>query len=308
MNKRKAAFLSILSNLTLVLLKLVSGFMIGSISVISEALHSAIDMFASLVAFVSVSKAEKPADSDHPFGHGKFENLSAVIEAVLIIITAVYIIYEAAQHILSETVVSFPAAGLAVMFVSASANYFISSYLRKVAKETDSIALEADAKHLSVDVYSSLGVFAGMFLLMITGWHIIDAITAIVVGLFILIEGVMITRKSVNDLLDSALPEEEIEVIKSVIESKKNVIKGYSDLKTRKAGSERHIALHLTVCQNERIVETHKTMDNIEEELEERLNRCKVIIHPEPCVHNSEDCPVGCYWVEQNNNDKRSEN
>lgn len=296
MKKEKAALLSVASNTSLVALKIAAGILTGSISILSEALHSATDLFASLIAYASIKKAAIPADSEHPFGHGKYENLSALVESILIVAVALLIAFEAVKRSFTGEVVSLPLLALAVMGVSAVVNLLISTYLKRISKETDSIALEADAKHLSADVYSSLGVFAGILLIVITGYHAIDSLAALVVSGLILYEGISITRKSIHGLLDTVLPEDEVKVIHEVLESYSKDVKDFHELRTRKAGSERHIDLHLTVCSNERIKETHETMDNIEKELSERLPGCNVIIHPEPCSHLTDECPAGCYW------------
>ncbi len=296
MKKEKAALLSVVSNTILVVIKLAAGILTESISILSEALHSATDLFASFVAYASIKKATMPADSEHPFGHGKYENLSALAESILIVAAALLIAYEAVKRGFTEKMVSFPSLALAVMGISAVVNIVISTYLKRISKETDSIALEADAKHLSADVYSSLGVFAGILLIVITGYHVFDSLAALVVSGLILYEGISITRKSIHGLLDTVLPEDEVKVIHDVLESYSKDVKDFHELRTRKAGSERHIDLHLTVCSNERIKETHETMDNIEKELSGRLSGCNVIIHPEPCSHLADKCPAGCYW------------
>jgi cation diffusion facilitator family transporter len=297
LRKQKAALLSIISNSFLVILKVAAGAMTGSVGILSEALHSATDLIASMLAFYSIRKAERPADKDHPYGHGKYENLSGLIEGILIIVAALLIVYEAFKRMLSGETISLPFLALGVMGFSAVANLFISSYLMRIAKRTESIALEADAKHLRADVYSSAGVFIGLTLVVTTGYYNIDSITATGVSLLILYEGIVITRKSIHGLLDTSLPENELTVVQETLESLSNYIKDYHDLRTRKAGSERHIDLHLTVCSHERIGETHKTMDMIERKLNERLPGSKVIIHPEPCTHHNERCPAECYWL-----------
>lgn len=300
MLKKRAAFISIVSNSVLVLLKAIVGYATGSVSIISEALHSGTDLAASLMAYISVIKADEPADHEHPFGHGKIENLSGMVESILIILAALTIMYEALGKILKGNTVTMPSMALAVMGVSAVVNHFVSTHIRRVSRDTDSMALEADARHLSADVYSSLGVFAGLILIVFTGYHVIDPIVAIAVSLLIFYEGAVITRRSIKDLLDSSLPDEELRVITEVLDNSDNLIKGYHDLRTRKSGSVRHINFHLTVCPNERLLDTHSTMDKIEKEIAGRLPGCNVMIHPEPCEHNSDECLHTCYWLPVN--------
>ncbi len=296
MKKSNVALLSVFSNTLLILLKVVAYLITGSISVLSEAVHSAMDLLAAMIAFFSLKKAESPADREHPFGHGKYENLSGFIEGSLIVFAALLIVYEAVKKAIKGVVIENTEVAISVMAVSTIVNLFVSSYLMKVARRTDSLALEADAMHLRVDVYSSAGVFAGLFIIKLTGIHIIDSIIAALISLIILYEGYGITRKSIEGLLDRSLPDEELEIIRQTIEKHSHRIKDFHNLRTRKSGSERHIDLHITVCQNERILTTHETMDNIEKELKARLPNLKIIIHPEPCSHRSENCPAECYW------------
>jgi cation diffusion facilitator family transporter len=295
--KKKAALLSVFSNTTLVVIKLLTGLVTGSMAVISEALHSGTDLVASLMAFLSVREAEKPADTKHPYGHGKFENLSGLFEALLIVAAAVFIFYESIARILRGAEIKMPLLAIIVMGVSAITNFFVSRYLFRVAKKTDSIALEADAKHLSADFYSSMGVIGGLLLVSVSGLHLFDSLTAILVAGIILYEGILLTKTSTEGLLDKSLPEEELTEIKEILDSYKDVIKDYHELRTRKAGSERHIDLHISVCRDESILQTHKTMDRIEEALKERFPGCKIVIHPEPCTHHSDSCPSDCYWL-----------
>ncbi len=296
MKKSNVALLSVFSNSLLILIKILAYGLTGSVSVLSEAVHSGMDLLASMIAFFSIKKAESPADREHPFGHGKFENLSGFIEGSLIVLAAVLIVYEAVKKAIKGIEIVSADVALGVMAVSAVVNLVVSSYLMRVARKTDSLALEADAKHLKVDVYSSAGVFAGLFIIKLTGIHVIDSIVAGLISLIIVYEGYEITRRSIEGLLDRSLPEEELALIRKTLKKHSHRIKDFHSLRTRKSGSERHIDLHITVCQNEKISTTHETMDEIEQELKERLPNLKVIIHPEPCSHRSENCPEECYW------------
>ncbi|MCI4626174.1 MAG: cation diffusion facilitator family transporter [Candidatus Magnetoovum sp. WYHC-5] len=294
--KERAAFFSIISNTTLIVIKIIVGMVTASVSIVSEAIHSGIDLLASAIAYASVKKASVPADKEHNFGHGKYENVSALVEAILIILASLYIIYMAVVKFSTMEPVSYPLVAVVVMGISAISNYCIAKYLYKVAKETDSIALEADAKHLSVDVYTSVGVFVSLLIVSLTGWRVLDSICAMVVAGLIFYEGYLMTNKALKDLLDTALPDEEVRIIKSVLKGKNGLIKDYHDLRTRKSGSERHIDLHLTVCKNEPMYKIHDTMDTIEKELQDTIGDCTVMIRPEPCEHstNNKCCPKEC--------------
>ena len=167
--KKFAAGLSIFSNSVIIVLKLIAGHISGSISIISEAIHSLSDFLASVLTFFSVMKSSEPADKTHPFGHGKYEDMSGFIEGGLIIFAACFIIYEAIKKILAPTSMDVDTTlGLYVMGISVVANVIVSSVLFKVAKTSDSISLYADAEHLRTDILSSLGVFLGLLLIKVT--------------------------------------------------------------------------------------------------------------------------------------------
>ena len=187
-NQRKkiAAGLSIISNVTLTILKIIVGVISGSLSIISEAIHSLSDFIASIITYFSVIKSSEPADDDHPYGHGKYEDMAGFIEGFLIILAAIFIIFKATKKIIS----GMPAQtenllGITVMAIAVIMNFVVSSYIFKVAKSSDSISLYADGQHLRTDVYSSLGVLIGLFLIKITGYSVLDPIIAILVAVFI---------------------------------------------------------------------------------------------------------------------------
>lgn len=249
--KQKAARLSIFSNSLLIVLKVFAGFWSGSVSILSEAIHSGLDLIASVIAFFAVKISSKPADKAHPYGHGKFENVSGVIEALLIFVAAIWIIYESIQKIIigDFTIKNAQALqiGIVVMLISGIVNYIVSKRLYRIAKETDSIALEADALHLRTDVYTSIGVSLGLLLMYFTGWYFMDPIIAIAVGLLIMTETYRLMKKAFIPLLDTSLPAEDIlEISKIVKESLPDVYK-LNEIKTRKSGPVNHIELFVEV-------------------------------------------------------------
>ncbi len=220
--KIRAAQLSIVSNVSLIIMKVFAGIITGSVSIISEAIHSAMDLLASIIAFFAVRISGKPADTEHPFGHGKFENVSGVIEALLIFGAAIWIVYEALDKLLHVGHMTYSGSftiGIIVMLISGVVNYFVSRHLYNVAKETDSIALEADALHLKADVYTSVGVGLGLLLIQFTGLYFLDPIIAILVALFIVREAYQMLLKAFNPLLDSSLNDEELKYVEETIYS-----------------------------------------------------------------------------------------
>jgi cation diffusion facilitator family transporter len=290
LNKVGVARLSVLSNTVLVAFKLAVGMAINSVSVLSEAIHSGLDLVAAIIAFFAVSRSGKPPDAEHQYGHGKIENVSGVIEALLIFAAAAWIIREAIVKLITGAEVEMPIWGLIVMGFSAVVNWIVSSLLMKTAQETDSIALEADAQHLRVDVYTSAGVAGGLLLIWISGIQMFDPLIAIGVGLLILKAACDLTRKAFLPLLDTSLPLQEEKKIREIIAAYGANYVGYHQLRTRKAGSERFIDLHLVMPQHLNISESHMVCDAIEEKIREAYPSSHVLIHVEPC-RVGYDCP-----------------
>lgn len=282
--KKNAAMLSILSNTSLIVLKFAVGIISGSISIISEALHSGSDWLASVITFFSVSESSKPADDEHPFGHGKYEDLSSLIEGILIILAAVYIVYASVKKLIfSPTIRIGVDLGLIVMFVSVIANTLVSIYLFKVAKRTDSAALYADGEHLRTDVYSSLAVLLGLLLVKITGNVIFDPLVAIVVAAIIFVAGYKICKKAQINLLDTSLSDEENSRIKDIVLGyKEKGVLSLKNLRTRKAGFKKNIEMTLIVERAMHISTAHELCDKIEDDIEERLENTDTTIHLEP--------------------------
>ncbi len=285
-SKKGAAGLSVASNVMLVLFKLIVGLMTGSVSVLSEAIHSSIDLLAALIAFFSVRVSEKPPDEDHPYGHGKIENISGTVEALLILLAALYIFYEAVQKIIEGGQLEHVSLGVGIMGISAVANTFISRFLMRVANKTDSLALEADAKHLSADVLTSVGVFAGLVIVRITGLTVLDPIIAIAVSLFICKTAYDLTKRSSSGLLDAKLPQDEENVIVGILNRHCSQFVSFHSLRSRKAGSRRHVDLHLEVDGDINVVEAHSICDHLEQEIESQLPNTEVTIHVEPASEN----------------------
>lgn len=288
--KTKVARLSILSNSSLIIMKLLVGIFTGSVSIVSEAIHSTMDLVAAIIAYFSVKISNKPADTDHPYGHGKVENISGVIEALLIFAASVWIIVEAVKKLLHPEEVESIGIGFVVMFISAAINYLVSNKIYKVAKQEDSIALEADALHLKADVYTSLGVGVGLLLIWITKLHFLDPVVAIIVALFILKESFELLKTAFNPLLDVKLSDKEISLIESAINKFKSVYCNFHDLRTRKSGNTKYIDLHLVFPEDMSIKAAHDICDEIENELEASLKNTEVLIHLESCTHKCVVC------------------
>ena len=278
--KVSIARLSILSNTLLIIMKLAVGLISGSVSIISEAIHSSMDLVAAVIAFLSVKVSDNPPDSRHPYGHGKIENISGVIEAILIFIAAGWIIIEAVKKLAGEKIeLDSIALGSIIMVISGIVNAIVSRKLYKVARETNSVALEADALHLKTDVYTSLGVAAGLGLIMITGINWLDPIVAMIVALFIIKESYHLMMKAFTPLLDTAWADEDIHQLEKAL-TRMEV--SYHDLRTRVAGNYRFVDLHIQIPEDVSVGSAHKYCDKIEDELTKSYQNLTVTIHVEP--------------------------
>jgi cation diffusion facilitator family transporter len=281
--KTRAAALSIASNATLIALKLVAGAITGSIAVITEAIHSAIDLMASTVAYFSVRKADEPPDESHPYGHEKVENVAAGIEGMLILVGAGIIIYEAARRLVDQAGVEKLGVGIAVIGFSMVANIVVSTYLYRQARITDSPALEGDAAHLRTDAFTSGGVLIALILVETTGVDELDAITALVVAVAIVWAGIQILSRSSRVLVDEALPGEELAAVRTAIdEFGSEEVVGFHKLRARRAGSRRYVDLHVQFRSGTTLERAHELAHGLQRAIREQLRHADVLIHLEP--------------------------
>ncbi len=296
--KLAAARLSIASNSVLVVAKLAIGLISGSVSILSEAVHSGLDLVAAIIAWFSVRESGKPADDEHRFGHGKIENVAGTIEAFLIFGAAVYIIWEAGRKLAAGHVeVESLGIGALVMGVSAVVNYLVSRHLLNVAVKTDSVALEADAMHLRTDVFTSAGVLGGLVAIKLTGITMLDPIIAIVVALMIIKAAWDLTRTAFFHILDVKLPDDEEAVIHEVMAAHAREFLEYHKLRTRKSGHTRHIDMHLVVPKRMPLEAAHSLSHALSAEIEGRLPHSHILVHIEPCQRDCAECTVKCDTV-----------
>jgi cation diffusion facilitator family transporter len=281
--KTAAARLSVFSNTFLVLLKLGVGMVTGSISVLSEAVHSAVDLLASGIAFFSVRASDIPADDHHPYGHGKIENASGVAEGLLIFGAAGLILYQAFQKFREPAPIEHHFLAIAIMAVSVLINWSVSRYLFRVARETESIALEADAHHLSVDVLTSLGVTLGLIITTITGWSVVDPLIAVGVAVFIMRIAWNLASEAGAPLLDQRLPQEEIQRIQDILDADARVL-GYHKVRARRSGADRHVDLHLQLDPALNLRDAHQVAEEVEDQIREAFPAVHVITHVEPAT------------------------
>jgi cation diffusion facilitator family transporter len=281
--KPRAAAVSILSNSLLIVLKLVAGAVTGSIAIITEAVHSSIDLAASVIAYFSVRKADEPADSSHMYGHQKAENVAAGIEGMLILVGAGIIVFASVRRLVDPAPLESLGFGLIVVGFSAAANIGVSTYLYAKARKTDSPALEADAAHLRTDAVTSIGVLAGLGLVEITGLEVFDPVTALLVGVAIVVAGVRILTRSSRVLMDEALPADELERIRRAIEDHGAAeVAGFHKLRARRAGSRRYIDLHVQFRPGTTLERAHAVSHELQAEIRGRVPDADVLIHLEP--------------------------
>jgi cation diffusion facilitator family transporter len=281
--KSGAAALSIASNALLIALKLAAGAITGSIAILTEAVHSLIDLVASVVAFVSVRKADEPADAEHPYGHEKVESLAATIEGMLILVGAGIIVFEATHRLVVGSTVESLGVGIAVMGFSTVANIAVSTVLSRQAKAHESQALEGDAAHLRTDALTSVGVLFGLFLVQATGNAAFDSITALLVAVAIVWAGIRIIRRSSGVLIDEALPTVEMDRVEAAIAAARSPeVAGYHKLRGRRAGSRRHIDLHVQYRSGTSLELAHELAHRMRDSIEAEIPNCEVLIHVEP--------------------------
>ncbi|MGI8461143.1 MAG: cation diffusion facilitator family transporter [Solirubrobacterales bacterium] len=281
--KTSAAFLSVVSNSVLIALKIAAGAITGSIAIITEALHSAIDLMASVIALIAVRRSDEPADEDHPYGHERVENLAAAIEGMLILVGAGVIIFVATRNLVTGAEVESLGIGLVVIGFSIVANIAVSTLLARRAREHGSAALEGDAAHLRADALTSIGVFAGLALVEVTGEPAFDAIAALIVAAAIVYSGIRILTRSSRVLVDEAPPPEELDEIEAAIaEARPPEMVGYHKLRARRAGASLHIDLHVQFRSGTTLERAHELAHTLRGAIEQKTAADDVLIHVEP--------------------------
>ena len=281
--KTRAAALSIASNAILIALKLAAGAITGSVAILTEAMHSSIDLIASFVAYFSVREADKPADAEHPYGHAKIENLAAAIEAMLILVGSGVIIYAAARSLANGPEVHSLGVGIVVIAISIVVNLVVSAKIARRARDTDSPALEGDAAHLRTDAATSTAVLLGLVVVQITGATWLDPVIALVVAAAIVYAGVRLLARASRVLVDEALPPQELDAVRDAIEAfGPRGVCGFHKLRARRAGSRRYVDMHVQFVAGTTLENAHATAHELQDAIKERLRGADVLIHLEP--------------------------
>lgn len=280
---RHMAMLSIATSLLTLGLKFGAYFMTGSVSLLSDALEAFINLAAGLIALGALTVAAMPADSGHSYGHDKAEYFASGVEGMLIVVAAISIVYAAVPRLLAPAPLENLGPGLLVSLAAAGANYATARVMAKVAAAHDSIAIEADAKHLMTDVWTSLAVVGGLLIVLaVPQWHVLDPLMAIGVALHIVYTGVDLLRRSTRGLMDASLPADELARIDRVLRANLPQSAEYHALRTRKAGSRRFIDFHLGVPGEYSVSQAHAMCDALEAVLAAELPNASVTIHVEP--------------------------
>jgi cation diffusion facilitator family transporter len=261
----------------------IAGTITGSVAVLTEAVHSSIDLVASMVAFFSVRKAGEPADETHRYGHEKIENLSAAIEGILILVGSAAIAFEAIRRLIAGARLHTVGLGIAVVGLSAVVNVVISGVIARRARSTESAALEGDAAHLRTDALTSAAVLVGLALVKMTGAQWIDPAVALIVACAIVVTGVRLLTRSSRVLVDQALPADEVDAIRAAVESfaHRGVV-GYHELRTRRAGARRYVDLHVQFRSGTSLETAHRTAHELQDLIGRKLRGADVLIHLEP--------------------------
>jgi cation diffusion facilitator family transporter len=280
---RRMAMLSIATSLATIVLKFGAYFLTGSVSLWSDALESLVNLAAGLVALGALMVAEQPADDRHRYGHDKAEYFSSGVEGALILVAAVSIIWSAGQRLIDPQPLSRLGPGILVAFFAGAMNFATARIMLKVARQHDSITIEADARHLLTDVWTSVGIIAG--LLIVTAmpqWTILDPLMAIAVGVHIIVTGVSLLRRSADGLMDVALPSDEIGKAEVLIAAELPAEASFHALRTRKAGTRRFLEFHVLVPGTMSVADSHALCDRIEAALTGHLPKAHITIHVEP--------------------------
>lgn len=279
---KSAALLSLATNALLVGLKLAVGLYIGSISILSDALDSGMDLVGAVIAVFAVRLAAQPADRSHPYGHGKAESLSAMFEGSLILLAALLIFREAIHRLQTGERPETVGLGIMVMALSAALNIAASLYLRRAARKTGSPALEAAASHRGSDIMTSMAILGGLLIFQFSPWKSIDPIMAILVATFVAWTALRLLGRSARDLMDASIPREEEAALHDILHGFQDEYVEYHNLRTRRSGSFREIDFHLVMPSTVTVGVAHDLTDRIEAAIEKRLPRSMTTIHVEP--------------------------
>lgn len=299
--KEGAAKLSIYAVGLMLMMQAVGAWITGSMSIRADALHALIDLVSTIIGFVGIRIALRPADADHHYGHAKAEALAGFIIGGLILLVAGTIIYEATQRWLYPQPLADIWLGIWITVAVVFINIALSLWVQRVARKTDSVALLAEGKHLWADVLSSVAVVVGLGLVNFTGIVILDTIVAIAIGILIAKEAIEPLKTSLDNIMDRKLPEDEQAIVEKTITEFSHQVTGLASLRTRKAGSQRFIDLSFTMPRNVTVADAHQVCHQISHRISEKLPLTLVTTHIIPCTsQDTERRPADCTHCQVN--------
>jgi cation diffusion facilitator family transporter len=290
--KEKTAKLAIFSVSLLIVIKAVASILTGSIGIRADAVHSVVDLTGVIVGFIGIRVSNRPPDERHPFGHGKAENIAGTAIAILIFFAAATIIYEAINRLVTGTIIEFVTIGIYFTVAAIVINLVVASYVLKVARLNDSIALKAMGQDLRADMLSSCAVLVGLMLVRLTGLYLLDPLVALLVGALIARTAYLTMRSSLGGLMDTKLPSNEENTIRLCIAKHNDQIVGFHKLRTRKAGNQRHVDFHLMMAKDISLDRAHEICNSIEIEIKNKLPESSVTAHIEPCLEECKQCSI----------------
>jgi len=298
-NTQTVAKISIIAISSLIAIKVFASILTGSVSIRADAIHSGLDLLGAIVGFYAIRYAQKPADQEHAYGHSKAENIAGVIISGIIFIAAGTIVYEAINRMITGATIELVSFGIIITACAIIVNLIVSRYALRVARSTDSVALEATARDMTADVLSSCAVLVGLILVNITKLSILDPIVALLVSIFIVRAAYITIKKSIDGLMDASLPLEEQEIIMKSIDKYRDEVVELHKLRTRKAGPRRFIDFHLVMSRYTDIYKAHELSDQLQQDIQNELAHSNVTIHIEPCDGNCQSCSASCKFRQE---------
>jgi cation diffusion facilitator family transporter len=276
------AWLSLITAIVIITLKVAAYRLTGSIGFLSDALESGANIIAAVITLIALVVAARPPDKDHAFGHSKAEYLSSGVEGVLILIAALFIAVQAVRRLVDPQPLEQVAAGVALSAVAAAINWGVARILMRAGRRHRSAALTADAQHLLTDVWTSAGVIGGVGLVGLTGWHWLDPVIALLVAAHIVVIAVRLIRETIDGLMDTALPQDEIDRIDGILDDYRAQGVTFHALRTREAGSQRFVSFHVQVPGSWSVQAGHELLEQIESDIRRDLSPVSVFTHLEP--------------------------
>ncbi|MBU6374545.1 MAG: cation diffusion facilitator family transporter [Bdellovibrionales bacterium] len=283
-----------MATIALTVFKVGVGVASQSVGVLSEGIHSFLDLLSAGVAFFTIRAAGKPADHDHPYGHGKIETLSSLLESVLLVVAAAWIFWEGWLHWQNPEPIQHEGLAIATIFISMVVSYFMYRHNRGAADLTESSAIHVNALHFLADVVASLGVLVGLLLMRWTGWLWIDPLMAFGIAAYIAAISVKQVKRAIGELTDTQLPASELQELREILKSGPEHVLEAHDLRSRKGGATRYVDFHLVVCKNMTVSRSHEVCDDLEARILTRFPGSSVTIHVEPCEYHQSTCHEPC--------------